>query len=56
MRDTRLEQGQGHGQAHLALKFNLLAEVDQLFSASHALNIFIAVLDELQRKTGDSEG
>lgn len=56
MRDTRLEQDQGHGQAHLALKFNLLAEVDQLFSASHALNIFIAVLDELQRKTGDSEG
>lgn len=55
MRDTSLEQGQGHGQSHLALKLNLLAEVNQLFSAFHALNVFIAVLDELQRKIGDSE-
>lgn len=50
---VRLEQGPGTGQAHLALKFNLLAEVDQLFSALHALDIFIAILDELQRKTDD---
>lgn len=49
----RLEQGPGNGRAHLTLKFNLLAEVDQLFSALHALDIFIAVLDELQRKTDD---
>lgn len=52
-KDIRLEQGLGNGQAHLALKFNLLAEVDQLFSALHALDVFIAILDELQRKTDD---
>lgn len=47
----RLGQGPGNGRAYLALKFYLLAEVDQLFSALHALDIFITILDELQRKT-----
>lgn len=53
---VRLEQGPGNGWAHLTLKFNLLAEVDQLFSALHALDILIAILDELQRKTNEQWG
>lgn len=55
IKEIRLEQGSRHGQAHLALKFNLLTKVDQLFSALHTLDVFVAVLDELQRKSGDSE-